>query len=67
VICITPNATVIQGGGRVVAHPDLGRRVTLSMHSTMCNAIERRQQKVLACDDRAWRRDGGECPVSYRA
>jgi hypothetical protein len=24
-------------------------------------------QHVIACKDKAWRRDGGECPVSYRA
>jgi hypothetical protein len=24
-------------------------------------------QDVLTCKDKAWRRDGGECPVSYRA
>ena len=22
---------------------------------------------VIACKDKAWRRDGGECPVTYRA
>jgi hypothetical protein len=24
-------------------------------------------QHIIACRDKAWRRDGGECPVSYRA
>jgi hypothetical protein len=24
-------------------------------------------QHVIACEDKAWRRDGGKCPVSYRA
>jgi hypothetical protein len=24
-------------------------------------------QHVVGCKDKAWRRDGGECPISYRA
>jgi hypothetical protein len=49
-----------------------GRQVTMKV-AELCATFDGDRnvktigQHVIACKDKAWRRDGGECPISYRA
>jgi hypothetical protein len=49
-----------------------GRSITVAV-ADLCSrfgtdrSVKTIEQDVLACKDKAWRRDDGECPISYRA
>jgi hypothetical protein len=49
-----------------------GRQVTVTV-ADLCTRfgtdrnVKTIRQEVIVCKDNAWRRDGGECPISYRA